>query len=575
LTRVQPARVWKKRPHIEAANRIRWGSSLSFLGILALAAALRIVFFSGITASDPLGYIQYAYQIAQGTYELEAHHYATRFAVLLPVALSFKIFGVSQFSALLWPCLCSLLTFYLVIKIGALLGGLAAGLLAGAFLAVLPLDIYLSTNLFPETVLTAMVAASVYCYYRGHQHENPSRGAFWLLASGAALWLAFSAKMLGAFLVPAFVAHTGLTDRRWKSLLWVLVPLGLLVLFELTHYRLASGDWLFRMHAVASAHESSVAVATANQGIFDRLFKAYARISLLPTADFGMLFPFVWIGVAYTIVQRRGLILLLWFFSLFAYINFGTSNLRKLVFLPVGGRYLHPVIVPGLILLAIAIVDVWRVVGRRSVIDSPRGASVRFLTRTALTLAVASLMLFGVAYTYVSHGKSYVDLTAREVLEAGEFLRSNPGGPVYTDSRSLKMLHFAFGFQGLERLRRLPAAGQAKPAVYLEKLEPGSLLLLNWREIRKEGPYARLSPSAAEILHKLAGSSCVRRRATFWREPARLYYRLASHPLFASAVIRDTRREYFGPKGGRRGTEIFSVGSRPLRADLRNCFPLQ
>ena len=53
--------------------------------VFTVALLIRLACFTGLIASDDLGYVNYARQISDGTYELASHHYAIRYGVIVPV----------------------------------------------------------------------------------------------------------------------------------------------------------------------------------------------------------------------------------------------------------------------------------------------------------------------------------------------------------------------------------------------------------------------------------------------------------------------------------------------------------
>ncbi|MDA2934466.1 hypothetical protein MYX82_08990 [Acidobacteria bacterium AH-259-D05] len=80
-------------------DRIRLGH------LLILALIIRLAFFcGGIRGADAYAYAEHAYNITQGQYDLTAENlfYGFRFAVLLPTALAYTLFGVNDWSSALF-----------------------------------------------------------------------------------------------------------------------------------------------------------------------------------------------------------------------------------------------------------------------------------------------------------------------------------------------------------------------------------------------------------------------------------------------------------------------------------------
>jgi 4-amino-4-deoxy-L-arabinose transferase-like glycosyltransferase len=196
-------------------------STYFFIVIVVMYIVLRVAFYQGIVPSDPVGYLQYAKQIAEGEFQLELHHYNTRFGITLPIAFLFMVFGINEATTVMWPFVCSVVTLYLTFRIGTALVGTVAALLACTFLTVLPLDIGLAMQVLPEPIMTAMLCICVWCFYRGIYETNVFKARLWLLGAGMALWGAYSAKITGIFLMPALIGYTIIFGRPLRNLGWL------------------------------------------------------------------------------------------------------------------------------------------------------------------------------------------------------------------------------------------------------------------------------------------------------------------------------------------------------------------
>ena len=122
-------------------------------------------------------------------------------ASLWVMALSGRIFGFSSFSMLAPQVLEG------VAAVGLLYGsvrrwfGPAAGLAAGAMLALTPVAALMFRFNNPDALLVVLLVAAAYCLTRAIEHARTR----WIVACGAIIGLGFLAKMGQAFLVvPAF-----------------------------------------------------------------------------------------------------------------------------------------------------------------------------------------------------------------------------------------------------------------------------------------------------------------------------------------------------------------------------------
>jgi 4-amino-4-deoxy-L-arabinose transferase-like glycosyltransferase len=142
-------------------------------------------------------------------------------ASLWVMALSGRIFGFSSWSMLIPQALEGVAAVALLYAAIKRWFGAAAGLLAGALLAITPVAALMFRFNNPDPLLVCLLVASAYCLTRALEHA----GTKWVIAAGTMIGLAFLAKMMQAFLVlPAFglvylvAAPTGLR-RRLSQLL--------------------------------------------------------------------------------------------------------------------------------------------------------------------------------------------------------------------------------------------------------------------------------------------------------------------------------------------------------------------
>ena len=184
------------------------GQWWSFLGLLAATA---ILYFYGLTAN---GYANafYSAAVQAGSESWKAFFYGSSDAAnfitvdktpasLWVMDLSVRIFGVNSFAILAPQVLMGVATVgvvYATVKRGF---GHAAGMVAGAVMALTPVAVLMFRFNNPDALLTLLMAIAAYSTLRAV--ESGSRR--WVLAIGALIGLAFLTKMLQAFLVvPAF-----------------------------------------------------------------------------------------------------------------------------------------------------------------------------------------------------------------------------------------------------------------------------------------------------------------------------------------------------------------------------------
>lgn len=526
---------------------------LALAGVVAVWAAARAWCGGGLSASDPLDYLEFSRRIADGTFTLEAHHYSTRFAITAPIALCFKLFGVSAAAALAWPVVCSLATLLLLFVLGRRYGDETTGLLAAGVFAVMPLDVIESVNVLPDPILTAFATASVVCFLRGFESERAGRG--WLLLSGVLLWGAYSAKIVGALLSVIFLAHACFDARRAWRLAWVAAGTLLFLVPELLWYHHATGTWLLPVKAIEEVHEQSDGVKAANADLTWRLFKDYPRKVLLPNEHFG------WFGVpllaatAWMASRWRSLrMLYLWAGLLLLYLNFGSSSFAGFVAIPANTRYLEPVVVPLLVLFALAVQRAWRGASVAAADGAGRGRA----RRVALAAGGGVLLVSSLAMAWIHGGRSFTHLTAQDGFEIAEQLRAAPPARVYADARTSKSIEFAFAYAPPFELRRLPPADDCD---YLARFEPGDVLVANWREVLKGGPLREFDQATGRALLSLPDRAELSLLFHLRHLPAAPYFVLGELAGIRGSMRRDERVEYFVDQEEPRGTSLLLVAA--------------
>ncbi|WP_410649081.1 ArnT family glycosyltransferase [Amycolatopsis sp. cmx-4-54] len=145
-------------------------------------------------------------------------------AALWVMSLSARLFGVNAWSVLVPQALMGVGSVALLFAAVRRTSGPAAGLLAGAVLALTPAAALMFRFNNPDALLVLLLTAGAYCVVRALEKASPR----WLALAGVAVGFGFLAKMLQAFLVlPAFglaylIAAPTTVGRRLLHLLGAL-----------------------------------------------------------------------------------------------------------------------------------------------------------------------------------------------------------------------------------------------------------------------------------------------------------------------------------------------------------------
>ncbi|MFI5780468.1 ArnT family glycosyltransferase [Nocardia sp. NPDC051570] len=182
--------------------------------LVTLLAATAVLYLWGLRAAgwaNPY----YAAAVQAGTHSWKALLFASLDsgnaitvdkppAAMWVMGLSGRLFGFSAWSMLLPQALMGVATVALLYGAVRRCSGPAAGLLAGAALAVTPVAALMFRYNNPDALMTLLVVAAGYCVVRALHSPNPrwlSAGTGWLVLAGVAVGFAFLAKMMQAFLV--------------------------------------------------------------------------------------------------------------------------------------------------------------------------------------------------------------------------------------------------------------------------------------------------------------------------------------------------------------------------------------
>ena len=140
-------------------------------------------------------------------------------AAMWVMGLSGRLFGFSAFTMLLPQALMGIGAVALLYAAVRRCSGPAAGLIAGAALAVTPVAALMFRFNNPDALLVLLLVAAAYCVVRATETASTR----WMALAGCAIGFAFLTKMLQAFLVApglalAFLvaAPVGLWPRIWK-----------------------------------------------------------------------------------------------------------------------------------------------------------------------------------------------------------------------------------------------------------------------------------------------------------------------------------------------------------------------
>lgn len=444
LTRTQ--RGWPSDRHVLAALAV----------IIAVAAAIRVYLFNGFVGLDDAEYARFAHQMAHGSLDIRSYTgpavFPLRVGVIAPTALLFRVFGMNEWTLVLYPLFLSLAGIALAYACATRLFGQLAGLMAAALVAIYPWDIDGATKLLPDLPAAFYAAAAITAILYLERQPTPRNARLFLggIGAGLALGLSWLCKESVAYLAPlcAVWAITSIRHERRILSLWLGVAAGSLavLLGEMIVYHAFTGDYLFRFHEVERNYrqwENSFFTEGSDfgwkrgeshaQALARRLFVTGPALILFSRTFFYL--PLIGLGAtlwAWRRGDRRFLIPSLWLWSLVLMFNFSSSSTATYTPLALFHRYLSPIFFPAIVLvsgfLATAIT-----VDRRS------------RTRGRPAIAQWSALAIGLFVAWIGAHDLFVALRNDSTwLEEIRALRDrvNPATRIYSDGLSLRAFEF-------------------------------------------------------------------------------------------------------------------------------------
>lgn len=233
-------------------------------------------FFYGHFGFDDLHYARLSAALSQGHWDA-GDHYAYRLTLLLPTALSYRLFGVGDGASALPPLMMSaaiLLVFHQ--RHGQRAGGL---LLAILLYFSFRWNLFYADKLMPDIYVSGFAFIAWHIYTQSKEQSS----WWWPLLFVAALFVAFNAKGTVILLLPLFAAYLAYDLwQRQHLVFWQRTSLLGLAMFSayflLTKW--ATGHFLARFHAIAAAaYSNDCSYAEQDTAVLlDRLSAGFGRL---------------------------------------------------------------------------------------------------------------------------------------------------------------------------------------------------------------------------------------------------------------------------------------------------------
>lgn len=344
---------------------------------LVLGLAIVLWMYAGpYVLFDDVVYINQAHMMLAGQYRLTGDFIADTFGHIAVLALSFKLFGVSLFSAALPGVLEYLTLIILIFLIARELGGNRLATLSALFGAASLLIVGYATRQLPDTLMGAIIALAVLMLIKA-MRSNSWRT---FLASGLVAGLATSVRNDGfvfvlffivAFLIASWFGKRKVSARESGCL--VIGTAATLSIYFLM-YLVYTHNPLFGISAFQSVAGSRLSTPLANN-----INAAFAFLDPVPISSFSNPYMYLYqypvgpvillsmLGGAVALFRRSRLgLLAVLNFGIFFYHLFGPYSLSSYSVLLTATRYFSTILAPISILAAYSILLVYEYAKKKS-----------------------------------------------------------------------------------------------------------------------------------------------------------------------------------------------------------------
>lgn len=481
--------------------------AVALVAIIVVAAALRLVCFRGYVGDDDIAYTELAWRMANGQFSIGGYVgppvYPLRIGIVAPVALGFRMAGLREAVLVAYPFILSMANLLLAFVAGRMLFGARAGVMAAAFLAVLPIDVRLASMLMPDLPAAFWAGVGMLILYWASRPQTASRqGArppLLLLGacSGAAFgasWLCKESVVYSVPFVAGYLVYLVWRDRRYRSLLAgvALASLAVLAVETWVYYR-HTGDLLYRMHETERNYQMTSTwffmegsrLGWQKGGYGMALIARILRDGPVDTfvdADLGFVTAAAALATAYAALRRLRPFLFpgLWFLSLVFMFDCGSSSLSSYRPLTPAGPYLYPLFLPAVALTA-GFIDM--LFGNAP--PGANGSSQSELARERRFWGV--VMAAGVALTCATGLYRNVRLGIGSPVERSIASVISPQDRVYTDSRTAVVLNFFWHY---------PASALTSDFEHLraDQVSPDSYVLINRNRVETLNAFYGYAP---------------------------------------------------------------------------------
>jgi len=416
------------------ASKIFKNTRLLLFLIVLFGLILRLAFFSGMGTSDDLAYSRYAYNIKYGIEQNSSLTLSTRLGIIYATALSYRLFGVNDFSSVLFVLITSIGSIILIFYFGKLLFNDKVGLMTAFLLSFFPLDVVYSTKLLSDMPSAFFMALGVYIFL--YSEIRSKLGSIGYFLSGVFIGIGYLVRETSLLIALFFIVYIVYKRKIKKE--YFLVPFGVLVILAIEAFIFfgMTGDPLFRMHA-SMEHLAEVIIAHDYYGRLDFPAGLFHYPYLIVTNSLlSFFYIFIFIAIFYCIIYKKKEVyyMLFWFLALLLYLSFGSGSFTQYIPILAKDRYLSIITIPGILLLAFFLIE------KKSIIK-----------KVVMPLTLILLVTTSIVFVYLREDRHLLD-NLRELNTDLE----NSDKEVFIDDRSIKALDYISEYNTKINLKEYP-----------------------------------------------------------------------------------------------------------------------
>jgi hypothetical protein len=449
------------------------------LAILALAALVRLAFFSEALGSDEIVYLTRAQHILHGEYPQAVYIGAMRDGINIFLTASILLFGtgIGGASGLFFAC--SLGQVVLAFGFAYILWGRRAAIWAALVMATLPIEITLAGSLGPDPYLGCIITCSIVVFYFA---ERDGRAALYLLAgllAGWVFWIKPPAIVYGLVFPLLILAD----HRRGAKRLWFVVGGMTLLIAHLALFWIIYGDPAYFLRSYYDyVKETYVAGDSTDTSLWPYVVLLFAKIYHTGLLGWLALAGCIW-GLTLR-NQPENRFVIIWGFGLLLIFSALPISLSPLKFIAKQSNYM------SIFTLPLALMAGWFL--------AQQGRTIAFLLGAAMIASGISLAALE---------QQVISVVTVNGRSAAVFAEAHPGTPVLgplTAQRQSKLQRVLRGsldagsdIRPLADLAQLPLADGAADDIVAYIIEDPQMS--NWPEARREPAIPQLENCRAWV----------------------------------------------------------------------------